>query len=202
MSARTGGSQRRGGTLLHPALRRVPVKTIYLEQTTRTADSPPATPPNIAFQRWTTPPLSAYRELFETVGSPWGWTGRLLLSDPELESALHAPTTEVWRLRRGGETIGFAELVLPAGDEVKILYLGLVPSAMGQGLGRLLLQLTLEAAWRHDPRRVWLHTCEYDAPGALENYLSRGFRVVDERVEVEPYPREFLARRGVETEGR
>ena len=26
------------------------------------------------------------------------------------------------------------------------------------------------------PARVWLHTCTLDHPGALPNYLKRGFR--------------------------
>jgi hypothetical protein len=31
-------------------------------------------------------------------------------------------------------------------------------------------------------RRVWVHTCSLDHPGALANYLARGFRVFKEEV--------------------
>ena len=33
-----------------------------------------------------------------------------------------------------------------------------------------------EAAWALGASRVWLHTCTLDHPGALANYLARGFR--------------------------
>lgn len=35
----------------------------------------------------------------------------------------------------------------------------------------------LENAFAWGARRVWLHTCTYDHPNALNNYLKSGFQV-------------------------
>jgi hypothetical protein len=62
---------------------------------------------------------------------------------------------------------------------VEIAYFGLMPSGIGQGLGRALLTRAVDAAWslKPQPSRVWLHTCTLDHPAALANYLARGFKV-------------------------
>ena len=58
---------------------------------------------------------------------------------------------------------------------MEIAYFGLMPWAIGRGLGRWLLGAALSVAWRGAPERVWLHTCTMDHPAALPNYLGRGF---------------------------
>ena len=62
---------------------------------------------------------------------------------------------------------------------MEIAYFGLVPAAIGRGLGRALLTAAVDAAWslKPVPSRVWLHTCTLDHPAALRNYLARGFQV-------------------------
>jgi hypothetical protein len=34
-----------------------------------------------------------------------------------------------------------------------------------------------DRAWSGGANRVWLHTCTFDDPAALPNYLARGFTV-------------------------
>ncbi len=46
----------------------------------------------------------------------------------------------------------------------------LLPSLIGKGAGRALLQHCLPAEWEHRPQRVWLHTCTSDHPAALSFY--------------------------------
>ena len=36
---------------------------------------------------------------------------------------------------------------------------------------------SLENAWKHNPRRVWVHTCTLDHPNALRNYIARGMSI-------------------------
>jgi GNAT superfamily N-acetyltransferase len=47
----------------------------------------------------------------------------------------------------------------------------------GKGLGGALLNIVLEEAWKHNPRRIWVHTRDFEHPAALPNYLARGMRI-------------------------
>ena len=63
-----------------------------------------------------------------------------------------------------------------------------VPEAMGQGLGRWLLQRAIALAWATAPSRVILNTCTLDGPAALPNYLARGFTIVREEHQLRELP--------------
>ena len=65
------------------------------------------------------------------------------------------------------------------GDEIEIKSFGLLPEWIGKGLGGFALTLAIRQAWdlQPDVARVWLHTASKDHPGALPNYLRRGFSV-------------------------
>ena len=76
----------------------------------------------------------------------------------------------------GDDPAGYVELV-QTGRDVEIAYLGLCPAYLGRGLGKHLLSYGIDRAWQGDVSRVWLHTCNLDAPNALDNYLKRGFKV-------------------------
>jgi GNAT superfamily N-acetyltransferase len=64
---------------------------------------------------------------------------------------------------------------VPEDSSVEIAYFGLLPRAIGQGLGKHLLSCAVRDAWALEPARVWLHTCTLDHPHALPNYRMRGF---------------------------
>jgi hypothetical protein len=49
---------------------------------------------------------------------------------------------------------------------------------------------TIENAFAWDARRVWLHTCTYDHPNALTNYLKSGFKVFKVEEKAESIPKE------------
>lgn len=121
----------------------------------------------------------AYRALYRAVGERWLWWERLVLTGSELAAVLDDPRVETRLFRVGGDTAGFSEIDRRAGaDDVEIAFLGLKPAFTGRRLGRALLAETLRAAWTPATRRVWLHTCDHDHPGALGLYRSAGFRVV------------------------
>ncbi len=132
-----------------------------------------------------------YRFLYREVGQRWRWYLRRELSDAELHARHEA---EHWRLDVlyiGGAPAGFIELAMhdeaaKAARNVEIAYFGLREEFFGRGLGKHLLSHGVQRAWAEGARRLWLHTCNLDAPQALKNYLRRGFRV--ERVEEEPLP--------------
>jgi GNAT superfamily N-acetyltransferase len=122
--------------------------------------------------------LVEYRALQRAVGEQWLWWERLALDDEALAAIVHDARVEIRRLWTGNALAGFSEIDRRDPADVEIAFLGLVPAAIGRGLGRVLLQATLEAAWSKAPRRVWLHTCDHDHPKALAFYQDAGFRIV------------------------
>lgn len=175
------------------------MRTTYLEMLRTEVPDEPDAPAGCSVGRWERPPLDEYRALFAAVGGEWGWTGRLLPNDGELRALLDDPSIEIYRLRLGSRAAGFAELERGAEGQVEIVYFGLAPEFIGRGLGGFLLRWTIHRAWQgaagEPTRRLWLHTCEFDHPGALAVYQKAGFRVYDERTEMQPYPEAFLGGR-------
>jgi len=171
---------------------RIPVRTTYLQMQANPVAEPPAPPAGCTVERWAKPEVHEYRKLFAAVGRAWGWSGRLIMKEEELQAVLNADATEIYRLRCGGETAGFAELDRSAAGQAEIAYFGLLPAFIGRGLGKFLLSWAIHRAWQGKTQRVWLHTCQYDHPQALAVYLKAGFSVYDRQVEMQPYAEEFI----------
>ena len=142
-------------------------------------DAPPAAAPRAAPDGVTVDVellgLADYRALYRAVGEAVQWDERLRLSDAALGSILDAPTTELQILRVDGAASGFCELDLSDRSDIEIVYFGIVPAVQGRGLGPLLLDRALRAAWARGPGRVWLHTDTNDHPGARATYERAGF---------------------------
>ena len=134
-----------------------------------------AVDPNIETARLDPCPVPTYRALYDAVGRDYRWRDRLAWSDAQLAAYLADPATSVWVLRVDGEDAGYFELRRHDDGSVEIAYFGLVGGVHGRGLGKHLLTVAAEEAWRLAPTRVWLHTCTLDHPAALPNYLARGF---------------------------
>ena len=75
-----------------------------------------------------------------------------------------------------GAPSGFFELHQYEDGSVEIAYFGLLKEYTGRGLGKYLLTIAIEQAWKKATDRVWVHTCTLDHPAALTNYLKRGFK--------------------------
>ncbi|MDE0458701.1 MAG: GNAT family N-acetyltransferase [Chromatiales bacterium] len=198
----TGGLARRGADGATAVGERTVLVTVtYLEMTApdRRPPAPGWTEP-VTVQRAERPPVSFYRYLYDTVGADWDWYARRRLSDDALAAIVHDDAVEVHVLYVRGVPAGYVELDRRVGDEVEIAYFGLMPDYIGRGLGPSLLGWALNLAWSYRPRRVWLHTCSLDHPGALTVYRRAGFEVYDrEVVAVEAEVLES-ARRGPATE--
>jgi ribosomal protein S18 acetylase RimI-like enzyme len=185
---------------LPPGFGLIPVRTTYLEMWSRPETEPIPAPPGCAVKRWEKPDTKAYRDLFSAVGGEWGWSGRLVLKDEEVQAVILAENCEIYRLFFGGKVAGFVELdrSVPGpngprrGGQAEIAYFGLLPGFIGRGLGKFLLDWTIRRAWAGETTRVWLHTCQHDHAGALAVYRKAGFNVYDEQVEMQPYPEAFI----------
>lgn len=168
---------------------RLAAAVTYLEQRTPPAPRPEPAHADLALDRLRGGDLARYRALFRAVGEPWLWFGRTLQSDAELTALLDDDAIEALALVRAGRDIGLLELDARDCAEVELAYFGVVPDAVGRGLGRWLMNRALERAWAHGPRRVFVHTCSFDHPDALAFYIRSGFVPYARAVEIAADPR-------------
>lgn len=146
-------------------------------------------PADHSLERLAKPDLAVYRGLYRQVGEEWLWASRLVMSDSELRTVIHDPSVEVHVLRRGQDAIGLLELDFRQDGECEIVFFGVVRDAMGKGAGRFMMDQALSIAWQHPVKRVWLHTCHFDSPGALPFYQRSGFKPYAFMVEIADDPR-------------
>jgi len=165
--------------------KKIPVKTWFL---TYTGVLPVVSLPksSLCIKQWENPPTEEYLKIYKTVGSVWGWTGRLLKSHEELTEILQSKNNEVWLFQAENEVVGFFELVRSE-NETELVYLGLKPDWIGKGFGQNLIQASVDVAGQNG-EKVWLHTCERDHPKALQSYLNAGFKIEKELISMEYYP--------------
>lgn len=130
-----------------------------------------------------------YRYLYDTVGRDWVWWLRRTVSDGEIAGLLGRPDISIHVLYQNGEPAGFYEIERRGGETgTNLSYFGLMPHAIGQGVGRALLRHAIDAAWAEKPRVLTVNTCTADHPRALPNYIAAGFRVIRTIREVWPVP--------------
>ncbi len=140
-------------------------------------------------QRAVHPGLAWYRDVFARVGSDWLWSSRLQLSDDELRSILNDPGVEVYTAQSGSEDIGLLELDFRETGICELSFFGLLPSRVGKGAGRWLMNRAVEIVWSRPINRFWVHTCTHDHPAALPFYIRSGFRPFRQQVEIADDPR-------------
>jgi GNAT superfamily N-acetyltransferase len=177
--------------------RRVEVVRTYLELDDPSHLRRPArAPSNARLQKLSPCPVETYRRLYREVGALWFWHDRLEWSDDQLAEYLARDDVGVWEITVDGASAGYFELQRQESESVEIVYFGLTPGFMGQGLGAFLLARAVEEAWEMGGRRVWLHTCTLDSERALPNYKARGFREFrTQRLEVEIDGQEVVSER-------
>ena len=141
---------------------------------------PPATPARLV--RLAPDAVAEWRLLYGAIGHPYHWHDRDAWSDTELAAHLRRDDVRCFRVQAllpnaPLDAAGFLELETHNDGSVEVVYLGLHQRAHGVGLGRWLVGQAVDEARRMGATGVWLHTCTLDGPGALPNYLSRGFTV-------------------------
>jgi GNAT superfamily N-acetyltransferase len=122
-------------------------------------------------------PPALWRHLYTEVGRQYHWVDRLSWTDDEIVRYLSDAALELWILREGSEPAGYFELRRHDDGADEVAYFGLLPHAVGRGLGKYLLTRAVERAWERGATRVWLHTSSLDHSSALPNYLARGFSI-------------------------
>jgi GNAT superfamily N-acetyltransferase len=72
------------------------------------------------------------------------------------------------------------------GSEIK--YFGLMPDLIGRSLGPYFLNTIINIAWKRNPIRLRVNTCDLDHPSALHVYQKSGFNILEEVIERVPDP--------------
>jgi GNAT superfamily N-acetyltransferase len=130
-----------------------------------------------------------YRSLFRSIGQDLLWFSRLIMTDEKLLDTLSNPGTESFELKRGEHVIGILELSFRDMPDCELSFFGLVPSEVGKGTGRMLIDEAIRRAFEKPISRFWLSTCTLDHPKALSFYKKAGFTPYARFVEVHDDPR-------------
>jgi len=150
----------------------------------------PAPRPDVAVARVPVPAPELNRFFYTAVGGRWYWLERLPWTYADWLRYLDRPEQETWVVNVAGTPAGYFELERQPGGSVEIVYFGLLPAHTGRGLGGWALSEAARRGWEMGARRVWVHTCDLDHPGALANYLARGFRPFKVEIKHEELPAE------------
>lgn len=165
----------------HRAGDEVPCTITYLEMGSRPAtprQPMPAGAPSalIAARR---PPAWYFLALYDAVGKDYDWSDLHARPFADIEAFLHHPAVAFYTLVRAGWPHGFFMLDGRTAAVCELAYFGLVPQAIGQGLGKFLLSTAVHMAWdRPGTECVTVNTCSLDHPRALPLYQRAGFKPV------------------------
>lgn len=156
--------------------RRVPMTVTFLEMNARPSAPPPPQPKGkVALLRSEKPTTHFYRYLYDTVGGDYLWVDRKKLSPEALAEIIQDPRNVLYVLYTEGTPAGMAELDLRKDGIANISYFGLMPEAIGRGLGYFFLYHTCINAWDRPIKRLTVNTCTLDHPRALPLYQRVGF---------------------------
>ncbi|GMG83774.1 hypothetical protein LNKW23_29880 [Paralimibaculum aggregatum] len=150
----------------------------YLEMTARPAEPPRPLPvgQRLALVAAEAPPVHWFLYLYRAVGADWHWTDWLERPEAELAGFVRDPRVTIHTLLTDGWPGGFFMLDTREAGVCDLAYFGLVPEAIGRGLGNWLLDTAVRSAWdRPGVERVTVNTCTLDHPRALGLYQRAGF---------------------------
>lgn len=171
--------------MMHLAGGTIEVVVTHLEMTDRPSFPRPHLPagPVSALIGAERPPLWYFLGLYDAVGSDYDWTDMHNEDHTVVEAFLHDPSVGLYTFMRDGWPHGFFVLDSRTAGVCDLCYLGLVPEAIGRGLGRFLLQTAVHMAWdRPGTERVSVSTNTLDHPRALPLYQKTGFSPVRREV--------------------
>jgi len=160
-----------------------------LEMLERPGKAETTWPAGVYLQRLDPDDLNGFRILFRKIGLDLMWFSRLIMPDEKLRSILSNPKIESFALMQGNEAIGLLELNFEDMPNCELAFFGLAKSAIGTGLGKLLMAEAKNRAWAKPIKRFWVHTCHYDHPRAVGFYKASGFKPYALMVEVHDDPR-------------
>ncbi len=125
------------------------------------------------------PPVWFFLCLYDAVGRDYAWEDIHKREHDEIGEWLAADAMSLSVLYGRGWPQGFFLLEDKGEGVVDIAYLGLVPEAVGSGLGKWMLRTAILTAWaRPSTTKLTVNTCTLDHPRALQTYQKSGFTPV------------------------
>lgn len=149
----------------------------------------PAHDDSFSLERMGAADTDRFRALFRAIGQDIMWFSRLIIPEEKLSAIIGDPNVFCFALVKEGQDIGLLELDFREAGQCELSFFGVVPSAVGGGAGRYLMNEALTRAWEQPISRMWVHTCHFDHPSALAFYQRSGFQPYAVMVEVHPDPR-------------
>lgn len=155
-----------------------PVTTTYLEMRSPDQLNPSTNANGLVVVEAEIKQFQLNRFLYQLVGADWQWIDKHSWSDDQWRRFAETDNLRTWLALYRGSPAGYYELQRQDDGNVEIAYFGLAPGFIGKGFGGYLLTHAITSAWDwQGTRRVWVHTCTRDHPGALNNYRARGMVV-------------------------
>lgn len=127
-----------------------------------------------------------YLKVYKNIGNPWHWSERLLVSKEKLKTILASPNSIIYFLKHQNEVVGYFELD-KSEQEVELVYFGLSENHIGFGLGKFMMNKVKSICQEQHFHRLWLHTCSFDAPQALDFYQRCGFKIYNQSISWEKH---------------
>ncbi|MBF9050939.1 GNAT family N-acetyltransferase [Roseobacter sp. HKCCD9010] len=157
----------------------LPYRITYLEMLDGPNDPAPLLPEGVRLDHAVRPPAWFFLALYDAVGRAYEWQDKHR-EDPEVVRAfVQDPAVELWVASAQGWPQGFFQLDFRQAGTCDLAYFGMVPEAVGQGLGGKLLRTALAKGWAGEGvRRMTVNTCTLDHPRALDLYQRVGFRPI------------------------
>ena len=120
---------------------------------------------------------------YRQIGKDHFWRDRLLWSDKEWYKYVDNINLETGIVKFDKKLIGFYEQEFhKKKNEIELIQMGVLKEYHGQKFGSFLLEYIIHAAQNKEVERIWVHTCSLDHKNALNNYLSKGFKVFKEEI--------------------
>ncbi len=155
--------------------------TFYLEMNNPHELDAKALPAELSVLEAEVPQYQLNRFLYQLVGASWESGDLDEWTDEQWREKVEDENLRTWVAYYRGSIAGYYELHRPDGSDTEILYFGLAPEFIGRGFGGPLLSHAIRSAWSWaGTERVWVHTCTFDHPSALQNYQARGMRLYDQ----------------------
>lgn len=174
----------------------VDYRVTWLEMTQRPGYGWPAMPVgrDAILTHADNPPWWWFLTLYDAVGRDYAWTDKHKMPRAELEAWIQHEDVSLFTLMGKGWPQGFFMLDWRAPEACELAYFGLVPEAVGKGLGSWLLKTAILTAWdRPGTQRLVVNTCTLDHPRALAQYQRMGFSPVRTEIHSRVLTQDFTA---------
>ena len=123
-----------------------------------------------------TPPNWYFLSLYVAVGRHYVWEDKHAAAPEALGAWLRSDAMSLYTLIEHGWPQGFFMLEQLDDGTTDLAFFGLVPEAVGKGLGTWLLKTAILTGWdMPGTERLSVNTCTLDHPRALAHYQRHGF---------------------------